>query len=232
MHIFQGSLVQKLNGLTTENRLFDFLDILLLFRRFSGGGGRGICSMRHLSPKVFRDRGRRRRKSRASTFTETFMQTIRLHRAGLLRQFTASTPGCANRLIHRSAVGEKSLGFVSCRTDTKRRLQCIAKTRVPLWSWPTTCSVRALRTLETSLVPLQNSKPARSPLPLQPNYKTQFRHVGNSIPWRGLHASMSFSNSCRVGLASSLLRRLLNGSVTRLGDTSSIWLRHEPSSSG
>jgi len=231
MHIFQGSLVQKLNDLTTENRLFGFLEVLLLLRRFPGGGG-GTCSMRHLGPKVFRDRGRRRRKSRASIFTGAFMQTIRLHRAGLLRKFTASTPGCANRLIHQSAVGKQLLDFGSCWTDTKRRLQCITKRRVLLWSWPTTCSVRALRTPEISLVPPQDSKLATSPLPLQPTNRARFRHVGNSIPWRGLHASMSFSNSCRVGLASSLPRRLRNGSVTRLGDTSSIWLQHEPSSSG
>ena len=56
MYIFQGSLVQKLNGLTTENRLFGFL-FLLLFRRFSGRRGRGGTGVGHLDLKVFRDRG-------------------------------------------------------------------------------------------------------------------------------------------------------------------------------
>jgi len=59
-YIFKGSLVQKLNSLTTESRLLGFLDILLLplFRRFSGGGGTGVS---HLNPRVFRDRGRSKR---------------------------------------------------------------------------------------------------------------------------------------------------------------------------
>jgi len=56
MHIFQGGLVQKLNGLTAESRLFGFL-FLLLFRRVSSRRGRGGTGMSHLDPKVFRDRG-------------------------------------------------------------------------------------------------------------------------------------------------------------------------------
>jgi len=62
--------------------------------------------MRHLGPKVFRDRERKERKCRASICTRTFMQTIRLHRAGLLRQLTTPTPRCTNKFIHQSAVGE------------------------------------------------------------------------------------------------------------------------------
>ena len=71
--------------------------------------------MRHLGPKVLRDRGKKERNwCQASIYTRTFMQTIRLHRAGLFRQLTVPTPGCTNRLIHRSAVGKQSLSFCFC----------------------------------------------------------------------------------------------------------------------
>jgi hypothetical protein len=187
--------------------------------------------MRHLGPKGFRSdragRNLKERKCPASIYTRTPMHTIRLHRAGLLRQLTAPTPGCANRLIHQSAVGKQPLSFGFRRT-LKQKSQCITKRRPPLLSRMMTCSVRVLRTLEPSLAPPQKKPPP----PPQPTGRTRFRHVGDSIPWKGLRASMSSSNSCRVGLASNLPRRLRNRSVTRLGDISSIWLRHGPSSSG
>lgn len=39
------------------------------------------------------------------------MQTLRLQRVGLLKQLAAPTPGCVNRLIHQSAVGERRLNL-------------------------------------------------------------------------------------------------------------------------
>ena len=60
--------------------------------------------MSHFNPRVFRDQ--------VKEMTEVLgvclhlMQALRLHRTGLLRQLTAPTPGCANRLIHQSAVGK------------------------------------------------------------------------------------------------------------------------------
>jgi hypothetical protein len=113
--------------------------------------------------------------------------------------------------------------------NAKQKPQHTATRRPPLLRCPTTSSVRVLRAPETYLACPQARRPASPPLPPQLNHRTRFHHAGNSIPPKGPRALMSFSNSCRLGLASNLSRRLRNRSATQLGDTSSIWPLREPS---
>ena len=65
--------------------------------------------MSHLVPNFFVIKGGG--SGCAGRLFTPVMQTLRLQRVGLLKQLAAPTPGCVNRLIHQSAVGERRLNL-------------------------------------------------------------------------------------------------------------------------
>ena len=187
--------------------------------------------MSHSESKVFSDRGR--------TIERQVPERLFGNRPSCIHS-DCTAQGCSGSSLHPpqdSLIGSfTSLQSASDRGslapfNAKRKPQCTVARRPPLLKYPTTCSVRDPRTLETYLVYPQARRPAKPLLPPQLIQRTPFHRAGNSILRKGPRGSMNSSNSCHVGLASNLSQRPRNRSATRLGDTSSIWLRREPSSS-